>query len=328
MRILVIRFSALGDVAMTIPVLLEVLEQNPDVQIDFLTRPFMAKLIPHHPRLQAIGADVDKEFKGFRGLRKLSSKLKAVSEYDAIADLHFVLRSRILTYFLQSSKVKVASLDKGREEKAKLIRKKNKVRLPLKHMTERYAEVFRTLGVQANLTHHLHPSSERSGIGFAPFAQHRGKAWPLESARKLLELLQNDGRSILLFGAPNEEDLLAELSRNLTNVSIHRGKGIASDIEAMKNLEMMISMDSANMHLASLAQIPVVSIWGATHPNAGFLGYGQSLEFAVQVSTDQLSCRPCSVFGNKPCYRGDWACLNRISPEEVASLVKRLLSEQ
>lgn len=313
---------------MTIPVILNVLEQNPEVEIDMLTRPFMARLLPEHPRLRAIGADVDKQFKGFLGLRKLSRELKSDVSYDAIADLHNVLRSQTITYFTKSSSTKVARIDKGRDEKKRLTRKENKIRQQLKPMTERYADVFRKLGLHITLAHKLYAQKDRSGIGFAPYAQHRAKSWPLDYARELLEKLNEEGRPVVLFGAPDERKELAELSNGLSNVSIHKGKGLASDVLAMKGLKLMISMDSANMHMASLAGVPVISIWGATHPDAGFMGYGQSVSNAVQVSVDELSCRPCSVFGNKPCWRGDYACMNQIGSDMVLSAVHTELEKQ
>jgi len=77
------------------------------------------------------------------------------------------------------------------------------------------------------------------------------------------------------------------------------------------------------MHLASLFGVPVVSIWGATHPFAGFYGYGQSPENIVQID---LECRPCSVFGNRKCYRGDWACMQLISPEVIVEKIDNALN--
>ena len=90
----------------------------------------------------------------------------------------------------------------------------------------------------------------------------------------------------------------------------------------MSTLDIMISMDSANMHLASLVGIPVVSIWGATHPYAGFMGWGQSIDNAIQID---LPCRPCSIYGNKPCMRGDYACLKNISPEQIVEKVEAVI---
>jgi ADP-heptose:LPS heptosyltransferase len=91
------------------------------------------------------------------------------------------------------------------------------------------------------------------------------------------------------------------------------------ELALMSHLDVMVSMDSGNMHLASLVNTPVVSIWGATHPLAGFLGWNQSEKNVVQTD---MPCRPCSVYGNKPCMRNDYACLNQITPESV---VQRIL---
>ncbi|MEG0191459.1 MAG: glycosyltransferase family 9 protein, partial [Lachnospiraceae bacterium] len=88
-------------------------------------------------------------------------------------------------------------------------------------------------------------------------------------------------------------------------------------------LDVMLSMDSANMHLASLVGIPVVSVWGATHPYAGFMGWKQQPDHTVQVD---LSCRPCSVYGQKPCFRGDYACLMQITPRQVIEKIERIIS--
>ena len=90
-------------------------------------------------------------------------------------------------------------------------------------------------------------------------------------------------------------------------------------------LDVMLSMDSANMHLASLVQIPVVSIWGATHPYLGFYGFRQDIKNAIQT---EIECRPCSIFGDIPCQRGDYACLNRIKEETVVEQIKTVLDQK
>ena len=90
----------------------------------------------------------------------------------------------------------------------------------------------------------------------------------------------------------------------------------------MSHLDVMLSMDSSNMHLASLTGTPVVSVWGATHPYAGFMGWGQTEEYAVQIPLD---CRPCSVYGQKPCLRGDYACMRNIAPEAIVEKVEKVL---
>ena len=93
----------------------------------------------------------------------------------------------------------------------------------------------------------------------------------------------------------------------------------------MSHLHVMLSMDSGNMHMASLTGIPVVSIWGATHPYAGFMGYNQPADRALGID---MPCRPCSIFGNKPCQRGDYACMKGIEPEQVVQKMESLLPKE
>ena len=112
-------------------------------------------------------------------------------------------------------------------------------------------------------------------------------------------------------------DNMASKSHNCVNAS-GLLSGMRDELILMSHLDVMVSMDSANMHLASIVGTPVVSIWGATHPFAGFMGWGQPPENAVQLD---LPCRPCSIYGNKPCLRGDYSCLKNISPDQVVDRI-------
>lgn len=86
----------------------------------------------------------------------------------------------------------------------------------------------------------------------------------------------------------------------------------------MNCLDVLLTMDSANMHLGALANTKVLSIWGATHPLAGFAAWNQP---ASNQLSDELDCRPCSIYGKKPCYRKDLACLNHVTPDRVIAFV-------
>ena len=99
----------------------------------------------------------------------------------------------------------------------------------------------------------------------------------------------------------------------------------AVDYILMSHLNVILTMDSANMHLASLTNTPVVSIWGATHPYAGFMGWNQSIDNALQSDID---CRPCSIYGNKRCKLGNYPCLNNIKPEQVVEKIVLTLNKQ
>ena len=315
-KILAYRFSAFGDVAMIVPVLKEFLAQNPDTEIVFVSRKNFADLFDGVERLTFRGVNLD-DYKGFFGLRKLALELKKEFQPDFVADLHNVLRTKILSFFFK----KTATLDKGRTEKKLLTRKENKVKKPLKPTSERYADVFRKLGFTLKLSHQFPKNSQqKSGIGFAPFAQHAGKMLPIQKSLELVKILSKNHPIYLFGGGKKEVEILSKWEQEVENVTSLAGKlSLKEELQKMAELETMISMDSANMHLASLVGTRVVSVWGATHYFAGFLGYGQSENDIVEIT--DLACRPCSVFGNKPCFRGDYACLNQI---EISQILKKI----
>ncbi|HEU4553161.1 MAG TPA: glycosyltransferase family 9 protein [Chitinophaga sp.] len=342
--ILAIRFSALGDVAMTIPVIRQVLAANPAVDIVLVSNKNWGALCKDIPRLTFFPADLKGRHKGVRGLYRLYRELRSRYTIAAVADLHQVLRSKIVRTFFRLNGTRVAVMDKGRAAKKALTRQQDKIVQPLTATVERYAMVFRQLGLQCDLSSAqvksaplpLHSSitaitglpGEAGWIGLAPFATYREKTYPLQKMEQVLALLsQWPQYKILLFGGgPAETALLAELADRHPNTVMIAGRfTLEEELAIISHLQLMISMDSANMHLASLFGVPVVSVWGATHPYAGFMGFGQTMDRVVQIT--DLECRPCSVFGNKPCFRGDHACMEWITPEKVAEKVAAVLQK-
>jgi len=333
-HILVLRFSAMGDVAMTVPVIKAVLSQNPEVHITFVSRPEFESFFKDIPRLTFYPADLKNKYKGIVGIAGLFRALKKRPDYYALADLHDTLRSKILRRLFRFSGLNYAFIDKGREEKKLLTRYPDKVLKPLQTTVERYADVFRKLGLQVILDNHLSNAPKslptevlavtgpktKTWIGVAPFAKHKGKIYPLERTEKVLALLNEKDVHIFLFGGSSlEEEICLAWEQKFKNIrSVVRKINMEQELDLISNLDVMMSMDSAGMHLASLEGVPVVSIWGATHHYAGFLGYGQSEE---NIVADNIECRPCSVYGNKPCFRKDYACLNNIAPEIIADKI-------
>ena len=319
-RILAYRFSAFGDVAMTVPVFREFLEQNPGVEIIMVSRKNFEALFAGIPNVRFKGIDLD-DYKGFFGLRRLSNELIKEFNPDCIANLHDVIRTKILDKIYVRKGFKVFKIDKGKEEKEHLTDVWNLEKVQLKKTVERYADVFRDMGFRVELSNRLRPVSEhKSGIGFAPFAQHKGKMLPLEKSYELARILAKKHTVYFFGGGKKETETLAQWEQQIPNTKNLSGKlNLTEELNKIAELELMISMDSANMHLASLMGTRCISIWGATHPYAGFLGFGQSEEDVVQVK--DLSCRPCSVFGDKECYRGDWACLEEFDIQKVVDRV-------
>src|SRR5690606_35589915 len=242
-------------------------------------------------------------------------------EFEAIADLHNVLRTKILRQIISSKKK--ASLNKGRNERKALIRTENKIRKPIKPMPERYADVFRNLGFVLNLSNRLpeNPAEKENAVGIAPFAMYEGKMYPLDKMRSVALKLAENGTKVYLFGGKNESGELEnweKLNRNIKSVA---GKfNLQEELELIQNLKLMVSMDSANMHLASVVGTRVISIWGNTHPFMGFLGYGQSMDDVIQ--DENMKERPTSVIGkeSKKTEKKDY--FNNISVETVLEKIQ------
>ena len=319
-RILAYRFSAFGDVAMTVPVFTEFLEQNPDVEIVMVSRKNFSDLFDGIPNLIFKGINVD-DYKGISGMRRLANELTKEFNPNYIADLHDVIRAKILNRIFNRKGFKVFKINKGKEEKEKLTDVWNLDKKQLKPTTVRYADVFREMGFNVELSNQLRPKNiEKLGIGIAPFAQHKGKMLPVEKTFEVAKILSSKHKIYFFGGGKNEVEILSNWQKEIPNSENLAGKlSLKQELEKIAELELMISMDSANMHLASLMGTRCVSIWGSTHPFAGFLGYGQSENDVVQIK--DLTCRPCSVFGDKECYRGDWACLEEINIQQIINKI-------
>ncbi len=343
-HILIIRFSALGDVAMLVPVVHSLSQQYPHVRVTVLSREMMRPLFDNlAPNVGFMEADLKKEYTGLHGMNMLYRRLKA-KHFTAVADMHDVLRSQYLRMRFAIDRFKVAHIDKHRSGKRYLVAKSKKRLIQQPTSFQNYADVLVSLGYPVRLEFtSIFPGSGgplrslpsmlnekksfQTWIGIAPFAAHAGKVYPPEKMEMVIERLVGthpNGR-VFLFGAGmNERKFFKAWSERYPRVTHVSSvlNSITEELVLMSHLDVMVSMDSANMHLASLVDVPVVGVWGATHPYAGFMGWNQQEDNMVQL---QLPCRPCSVFGNKACYRGDMACMNRITPEMIINKVENVL---
>ena len=324
---------------MTVPVVRLLLQQYPHVEITFVSVAFVKPLFNKMDRLHFYAADTKSKHKGIAGLYRLYKELSNHFTIDAIADLHNVLRTQVLRVFFSAAGKRVAVIDKGREEKKLLTRQQNKILKPLKSTFQRYADVFAALGLPITLNVEqgivippqkstLLSNYKKQGyklIGLAPFAQYSEKTYPAGKMQQVVQLLaKHEHIKVFLLGGKSDVEALQQFT-DIDKDKIQSIAGVMPFVEELKaiaQLDVMVSMDSANMHLASMYGVPVVSIWGGTHPYLGFYGWGQPLSNAVQV---QLDCRPSSVFGNKRCPRGDLACMERIAPLLVYNKICNVL---
>jgi len=208
------RLSAMGDVAMTVPVLRAFVQQNPEIKITVVSRPFFKPFFEGIPNLSFFAFDEKNRHKGFIGLLRLFQDLKAL-HIDAFADLHNVLRSKVVRTLFALSGKKTAFVDKARAEKAALTRAEDKVFKPLTTMFERHAKVFEELGFTIDLSNPTFPEkavldtkiiqligeNKIKLIGMAPFAQYDSKVYPLDLMQQVIDqLAENPENKILLFG--------------------------------------------------------------------------------------------------------------------------------
>ncbi|MDP5081685.1 MAG: glycosyltransferase family 9 protein, partial [Winogradskyella sp.] len=279
-HILVIRLSAMGDVAMTTPVLRALTQQYPEVKITVLTRDFFKPFFKDLKHVNVYVADVKGKHKGILGLYKLSKELKAL-KFDAVADLHNVLRSKLLNLFF--SRKKVVQLDKGRPEKKALTTGKQFQQLKTTH--QRYADVFEALGYPIDLGQPKFPNptqlSEKLNayflnkdfktIAIAPFATYQSKMYPLKQMEEVISILSKDYNVILFGGGDKEIEILNQFEAKYKNVCSVAGKlTLEDELDLISNVDVMLSMDSGNAHIAAMLGTKVVTIWGVTHPFAGF----------------------------------------------------------
>lgn len=341
-KVLVIRTSSLGDVAMLVPVLVSVAAKYPQSRFTILTRAAFAPLFQNLSfNISVISIHLTKKHKGILGLLRILFKVVPM-RFSHVADEHDVLRSKIIRFFMMITGRKVRHINKGRTEKEEMISSK-KLTPPLESMIDRYMDTFARLGFPATMNFsnffdfktrdlsifkpHI-TRKEGQWIGVAPFAKHKGKIYPVEKSENIVRILsQNEHNKVILLGGKEDFNIFEEWRSKYPNVINMAGKlNLEKELLLISYMDVVISMDSANMHLASLVNVPVVSIWGATHPSLGFYGYRQNPENAIQIN--DLDCRPCSVFGDKPCIRGDYACLNRISESMVIKKVEKILKEK
>ena len=334
-NVLVMRLSVLGNVAMTIPVLYPVCKANPDTRFIMLTKKWPASMFHDRPaNLKVVDFDVNENHSGLIGLLKLAAQLHKLYDIDAVADLHNVSGTWIIDAYMKLHGAKIARLDREKPKRRALVNHKSNE--PVTPIHERYRNAFRQLGFEApdNFTHLyegrdwptspivLNKEEGQRWIAVSPFSSHEGKAYPLELMEQVIaELTKHENYRIFLMGGGKSEKIalrpIARKYKNVVSMAEVKHKFI-DEYALLGNCDLMLTMESANMHLASLVDLQAMTIWGPTSPSCGYLGYNQVEEDDIQLDMD---CRPCSITGDKPCRYGDYRCLKNISPEYIVQHV-------
>lgn len=331
----------MGDVAMIVPVLRALVLHYPEVKITVVSRPFFQPFFDGIPNVNFFGVDLNKRHKGFIGLVRLFSDLRKL-KIDVVADLHNVLRSKVVRTLFALSGKKVAATDKGRAEKKALTSLTNKVFVPVKPMVERHVDMFKQLGFSIDLTNPQFPEKailseeillitgikNQNWIGIAPFAQYESKVYPIDLMQQVIDgLAENKNNKIFLFGGGEKEiQILNQLQNQHENVVVLAGKTqFKQELEVISNIDIMLSMDSGNAHIAAMLGVKVITLWGATHPFAGFKPFNQPDDFCLTSDSAQYPLLPTSIYGNKK-VEGYDAVMRTILPSQVIEKINSNLT--
>ena len=313
---------------MVSPVLKELLENNKNYKISLLTNFQFFPFFRAFNDVNLIPFDKKKQHKGLFGMFRLFKEIKKL-DLDYVVDLHEVLRTNFLKAVL---KVPFYQIDKGRDEKQNLV--SGKIFAPLKSTHQRYRDVFEKIGISIKplsktQIHRvdisdlkLIPKNNKLLIGIAPFAAHNGKEYPIVQMEEVIKEINKDFNVILFGGGKKEEFILDDLAGKHSNViNIANKFSLDQEMDVISNLSIMLSMDSANGHIAALMGIKVLTIWGVTHPFAGFSPYGQTDKNNILVNRLQFPKIPTSIYGDK-FPNGYEKAISSISPKEIISKLR------
>lgn len=334
-HILLIRLSSMGDVAMVVPVLRAFIAQYPYVKVTVLTRFFFSPFFKGMPNVTVFAPDLKGKHKGVVGLYKLSKALKTLN-ITAIADVHNVLRTQLIAMFLKG--IKHSKIDKGRKEKKALV--SGKLFKPLKTTHQRYADVFEKIGYPISLEAPVFPkpqilnkkavallrnTKQLKLVGVAPFAFYASKMYPLEQMKKVVEVLSKSYKVVLFGGGAKEIEQLAKLAKPFDNVVNLAGKlTLSEELVVISNLDIMLSMDSANSHIAAMLGVKVVTVWGVTHPYAGFTAFNQPEAHQLLANRTQFPLIPTSIYGNT--YPENYKeAAGSVEPNVIVEKIKHLI---
>jgi ADP-heptose:LPS heptosyltransferase len=305
----------MGDVAMMIPSLRCLTIAYPDIKITVVTNEFYKPFFSEFKNINFFATDFKNSHKGIKGLLNLFKELKNLKPTH-VADLHSVLRTHFLAVLFRLRFIKIKKIDKLRSDKKRLFRKSKKVLKPLIPTQYRYSEVFCRLGFNIDLTSHQFPlpkiindkaqsflsviENGKKKIGIAPFASFTGKTYPLDLMQKVVAFLQNENYVLLFGNGKYETDILKVWVKAYPNaLGCYVLDSLESELEIISNLDVMLSMDSANGHLAANYNVPVISLWGLTHPFAGYAPFLSKSENELVSNRETYPMLPTSAYGNK-----------------------------
>ncbi len=310
-KVLIIRFSSIGDIVLTSPLLRAIKAQKPGTQIHYVTKKAYASVLQHNPH-------IDQLFLLDHSMKDLLKQLKKES-YDLIIDLHKNLRSQRIKLFLRKPSV---SFDKLNREKWLMVRfKKNQ--LPQKHIVDRYFDAIKNWGIkndQFGLEYFNGCENQLALKGFEELTHQKYTALVLAGTyntkqipeEKLNELIERLHLMVVLLGGPSEIKLAQTLAKKFPQ-KVKNAVGIShlnQSAELIRKSQFVITGDTGLMHIAAAYEKKIYSIWGNTIPEFGMYPYlPQRPENSIILQVKDLNCRPCSKLGYNSCPKKHFNCM-------------------
>lgn len=322
LKILIIRFSSIGDIVLTTPVIRCLKKQLQGAEVHYLSKNNFKDVLSSNPY-------IDKLHLLGESLSDTVSALKK-ENFDVVIDLHNNLRTRIIKTRLG---VKSKSFDKLNWQKWLLVNFKVR-RMPAIHIVDRYLDTVKFLGVKNDdqgLDYFLKseyeisellPPTHLQYIGLVIGAQHATKRLP---QHQLIKLCKNLGQPIVLLGGPDDQSRAAEICESAGD-HVFNGCGkftLDQSAYLVKMAQQIISHDTGLMHIAAAFNKPIISVWGNTVPEFGMYPYKTAESIIVEVN--DLHCRPCSKIGYKKCPLGHFKCMNDI---DIPYIIKNTLTAE
>ena len=314
-KILIIRFSSIGDIVLTTPVIRCIKEQKPEIEIHYLTKKSFKGILEHNPYLSKIHT-IEKDIK------EIGTELKQ-ENFDYVIDLHNNLRS------LQTKRIigkPSSSFKKLNFKKWMLVNLKINC-LPKKHIVDRYFETVSHLGVKNDLKgldffidaknevaiSSLAKEYQNGFIAFVIGAKHNTKKLPDE---KIISICKKLNRPVILIGGKEDFETGEKIEANVKKqepriINAYGNYNLQQSASLIKQSEKVITHDTGMIHIAAAFHKKIISVWGSTVPELGMYPYMPGKESKI-VEVKNLSCRPCSKIGFEKCPKGHFKCMNEI----------------
>lgn len=341
-KILVIRFSSLGDIVLTTPVIGALKTKFPHSRIFFLTKAQYGDILRNDPRIfSLIEFDPRGKHKGIAGFLKLIEKLRNY-DFDLLIDLHANLRSFFVRH-LTKSKIKLKYNKRGLSRFLMVHFKFLKTRAV--HTVDSYLGVLTKFQINIpnkNPLLFLNPEDAEFSdkfllgqkvekddivVGVHPGARWETKRWDEDKFKRVCQdLIDRLNCKIMLLGDAGDEELIENISKEISDARVIDAVGLPTGrfMSLIKRCDCLITNDSGPMHIARALQVPVVAIFGPTHPRLGFATVGSK----NVVLCANVECSPCSLHGEKKCRKKSRFCMDLIDPEMVVEAVGKLLKEE